>query len=263
MTLLNMTEEELARVAELRQIGFEVVGCGLLTNQTLKSPICYWRYMRGNRVSQLHPYPEAAWRDAIREWDLANRHITANPGVYRVSTNPSPKAFQPLVGKECASVTLEGMRKALELAGYTFSEVSWWKASGGMNTMSTGANEVIKDAWRDCLSNGISETNLASVARGCGMDAAYVKSMLRPPVWEGNVQPPIDTKLWVTPHNTIWGFRLLGTYLCQVLAYRGEYVWLLLLSDLGEETQNGANNYVTTRTDKVDFKVWKGNSSET
>lgn len=74
-------------------------------------------------------------------------------------------------------------------------------------------------------------------------------------LWNGVGQPPVGTVLWITPHNTLWGFDVVDVYLCEVMMYDGEHVWLKLLSDLGHDI----GKYTTTRIDKVDVKVWKGN----
>lgn len=339
---LNMTHAELLRVSELQQAGFEVVESGIVGQKGPRpTHVCYWRYMRGNRVSALHPFPEAAWRDAISEWDKVQAKVAENPGVYRVSKGNgeadleviltkhgftindtswsrgggafggyankamtmrhavaywaqwNPKEYGEAVMEQSQRINdqmvksglsldmsnveqlytslkteplpIAAMKRTLELMGYTFTEVSWGKPSGAFNILHT-VEEAVEDAWKHALDNGQNEADMVSVAKGCSMTDADVwwrlNRMFPPYKWDGTGQPPVGTKLWVTPHNTLWGFGLPGTYLCQVLAYRGEYVWLLLLSDMGEETQNGTNNYVTTRTDKVDVKVWKGNNDE-
>lgn len=53
----------------------------------------------------------------------------------------------------------------------------------------------------------------------------------------------------------VGGFNIVDVYLCEVMMYDGEHVWLKLLSDLGHDI----GKYTTTRIDKVDVKVWKGN----
>lgn len=72
-------------------------------------------------------------------------------------------------------------------------------------------------------------------------------------VWDGSGRPPVDTVCWVTPHNTQWGFDTLDARKVRVLGYFTEHIWLVeLYSD-----NSPAQVFVTTRTDKVDFEVYK------
>lgn len=122
----------------------------------------------------------------------------------------------------------------LEAIGYEFffTSTSGWVCKQIDRTVASGAlMSVVKVAWEVA----VSENGAA---------------------WQGMGQPPVGTTLWVTPHNTLWGFDLVDHYLCEVLAYHNDFVWLQLLSDTGEVV---LGKYVTTRTDKVDVKVWKGN----
>lgn len=122
----------------------------------------------------------------------------------------------------------------LEAIGYEFffTSTSGWVCKQIDRTVASGAlMSVVKVAWE----MAVSENGAA---------------------WQGVGQPPVGTTLWVTPHNTLWGFDLVDHYLCEVLAYHNDFVWLQLLSDTGEVV---LGKYVTTRTDKVDVKVWKGN----
>lgn len=122
----------------------------------------------------------------------------------------------------------------LEAIGYEFffSSTSGWVCKQIDRTVASGAlMSVVKVAW----DMAVSENGAA---------------------WQGIGQPPVGTTLWVTPHNTLWGFDMVDHYLCEVLAYHNDFVWLQLLSDTGEVV---LGKYVTTRTDKVDVKVWKGN----
>lgn len=123
----------------------------------------------------------------------------------------------------------------LEAIGYEFffSSTSGWVCKQIDRTVASGAlMSVVKVAW----DMAVSENGAA---------------------WQGIGQPPVGTTLWVTPHNTLWGFDMVDHYLCEVLAYHNDFVWLQLLSDTGEVV---LGKYVTTRTDKVDVKVWKGNN---
>lgn len=122
----------------------------------------------------------------------------------------------------------------LEAIGYEFffTSTSGWVCKQIDRTVACGAlMTVVKTAWEMAVSEN---------------DAA----------WQGVGQPPPGTTLWVIPHNTLWGFDLVDTYLCEVLAYHNDHVWLQLLSDTGEVV---LGKYITTRIDKVDVKVWKGN----
>ena len=122
----------------------------------------------------------------------------------------------------------------LEAIGYEFffTSTSGWVCKQIDRTVASGAlMSVVKVAWE----MAVSENGAA---------------------WQGVGQPPVGTTLWVTPHNTLWGFDLVDHYLCEVLAYHNDFVWLQLLSDTGEVV---LGKYVTTRIDKVDVKVWKGN----
>lgn len=128
----------------------------------------------------------------------------------------------------------EKQLRHLEAIGYEFYFTSSWGWKCKPDVNASGALEtVVKAAW-----------------------AIALTTLKDGPAWDGTGQPPIGTTLWVTPHNTLWGFDLVDTYLCEVLAYHSDYVWLQLLSDTGEVV---LGKYVTTRTDKVDVKVWKGN----
>lgn len=122
----------------------------------------------------------------------------------------------------------------LEAIGYEFffTSTSGWVCKQIDRTVACGAlMTVVKTAWE----MAVSENGAA---------------------WQGVGQPPPGTTLWVIPHNTLWGFGLVDTYLCEVLAYHNDHVWLQLLSDTGEVV---LGKYITTRIDKVDVKVWKGN----
>lgn len=130
----------------------------------------------------------------------------------------------------------EKQLRHLEAIGYEFffTSTSGWVCKQIDRSVVAGALEtVVKAAW------------------GMAMDELNGK-------WDGTGQPPVGTTLWVIPHNTLWGFDLVDTYLCEVLAYHNDFVWLQLLSDTGEVV---LGKYVTTRTDKVDVKVWKGNNN--
>lgn len=123
----------------------------------------------------------------------------------------------------------------LEAIGYEFffTSTSGWVCKQIDRTVACGAlMTVVKTAWE----MAVSENGAA---------------------WQGVGQPPPGTTLWVIPHNTLWGFDLVDTYLCEVLAYHNDHVWLQLLSDTGEVV---LGKYITTRIDKVDVKVWKGNN---
>jgi len=307
--MAKLTEQEQARVEELQQIGFEVVGTGINgMNSSGKSyGICYWRYMRGNRVSALQPSQEAAWRDAIREWDGTLKRVQLDEAQRQQrKLNPSEQnILKGLEGREyraaqsqleqmiskmiSAGLTIDvrkmqetyvslsveplpidAMKNTLESAGYTFAftaAVGWRCMTEGVK--GTGSLETaVKSAWKHALDKGISEQTLTSVCLAYAepekVTAQFVGGLLKPEekieiltkVWDGTGNPPVGTTCWVTPHNTIWGFHSTAPHLCQVLAYRDEYVWLELLSDVGETTYT----FTTTRTDKVDFKVWKGNN---
>lgn len=155
-----------------------------------------------------------------------------------------------------------GMLRALECAGYQFHFTQNWgwkceavpKATGALVT-------AVKAAWAHALENGGNESDMAAVARGYSMtdeqrlDLVARMFPVKSAGWNGVGQPPVGTTLWVIPHNTLWGFAFPGPHLCKVLAYHNDHVWLERLSDLGETT----HEYTTTRTDKVDVKVWKGN----
>lgn len=401
---MKLTEREEARVKELKQIGFEVVGQALLTvPQQPTTQVCYWRYMRGNRVSALHPFEEAAWRDAIREWDTVSRKVADNPGIHRgpnkklgeevleallvrrgftikeyswsrgggtfggfssrsetlkdataywsqhntadfldailmatdeakldelmkgKNTKFSPSELNILQGFKSQGMTwdqltsksqylvdlmaksgltidvrkaketylslstdplpIDAMKRTLENAGYTFqfSAVKGWYCAG-VEGASGSLETAVKRTWRHALNTGKSEVDMVSICRGYYEPGAVTEEFLKAqtaecvecrgdkepvnehkvcatcvetfPRWDGTGQPPPGTTLWITPHNTLWGFVVVGTYLCQVLAYRDEYVWLELLTDKGENTYK----FTTTRIDKVDAYVWKGNN---
>ena len=64
------------------------------------------------------------------------------------------------------------------------------------------------------------------------------------PPWSGEGLPPVGCACEVTPHNTVWGFSVVDTYGCTVLAYHDEFVWV----DIGTPGVP-----VATRIDKVDF----------
>lgn len=64
------------------------------------------------------------------------------------------------------------------------------------------------------------------------------------PAWTGEGLPPVGVVCIVTPHNTLWGFLVVDDYECKVLAYHGDFAWL----------DCGGTQFITTRTDKVDFR---------
>lgn len=125
----------------------------------------------------------------------------------------------------------------LEAIGYEFfftSSTSGWVCKQIDRSVACGAlMTVVKAAWEMM----VSENGAA---------------------WQGIGQPPPGTVLWITPHNLLWGFDVVDVYLCEVMMYDGEHVWLKLLSDLGHDI----GKYITTRIDKVDVKVWKGNNDD-
>lgn len=251
---MTLTTKEQARVAELKQIGFEVVQSGIPSRLPRMTEVCYWRYMRGNRVSALHPHEDAAWRDCIKEWDE----------TYPKANKSQGKTFEEAQVVSVLSLdklpAIRDMKKALELGGYKFTPGGWLHvASGAGHYVAGGQEKAVNDAWRHAASIGINESDLLSVAVGYGMTeqrGELISKMFPSIKWEGVGQPPVGTTLWVTPHNTLWGFPEVGTYLCEVLAYRDDYVWLELLSDVGDTVYK----FTTTRTDKVDVKVWRGNN---
>ena len=379
MELQNMSAHDLERIEELKRLGFELVECGFRnTHGEQVTNICYWRHMRGRRVSALQPNPEAAWLDAIRTYEEATDAVKANPGVHRVARMPAEESKE-----------LGYLKRHAEAQGYTFKKGSigegqCWvfqgMTEGGHDTHAKAIRGAIKHwARRDpesfvnsmnILGSGGSETEITPLSseelaklqgipgfkempdehqeltvqsqqllkhlkqRGIQIDMSLIdpgalveaasvsyKSQGKsfeeveedqrnaaktdpaetsaraagwtnfedsedasllvvahdnrdvhftgPEAWEqacqwekdnelwnGVGQPPVGTTLWITPHNTFWGFPEVGTYLCEVLAYHSDYVWLQLLSDTGEVV---LGKYVTTRTDKVDVKVWKGN----
>lgn len=109
---MKLTDAELKRVAELKQIGFEVVHAGIPRKLPRMTEVCYWRYMRGNRVSALHPFEEAAWRDAIREWDTVSRE-TAGKGVHQVPPH------SPAEREEAAPVSYKLLGSILGISNVT------------------------------------------------------------------------------------------------------------------------------------------------
>lgn len=405
MELNNMSQHDHERIAELQQIGFELVEAGFRnTHGEQVTNICYWRHMRGCRVSALFPNPEAAWRDAIRTHEAAVDAVEKNPGV-RVVPRPTaekeaadilkykgllikagfsfhggpPSAPEPKdkmdfqrykhywkrngksVGtffderdavkdalkiwardnpgefveamavpqhivamndrhdelvKECIAkgihidldkvsttvealerlldykaagveINMEGikhadrhpwkevkdkgfqhvskgfvsyfaMQKVLECVGYKFeftARCGWYcpQVPPAETNTSGAISTAVKAAWRHALANGGVEEDMLDSA--LAYEAAEAEEDA---AWDGTGQPPIGTTLWVNPHNTLWGFNMLGDHLCKVLAYHDDYVWLEHLSDIVEATRV----FIITRNDKVDCRVWKGNLSD-
>lgn len=156
----------------------------------------------------------------------------------------------------------EGKLRCLECLGYQFYFTSsvGWKCDAVPEA--TGALEaVVKAAWAQVIATGADEEDMLATARAYqidGMKKAGTASILNdaPAKWDGVGQPPVGTTLWVNPHNTLWGFSYVGDHLCKVLAYYNDYVWLEHLGDMGEAT----HVFISTRTDKVDCRVWKGNN---
>ena len=66
----------------------------------------------------------------------------------------------------------------------------------------------------------------------------------------GEPYPAVGTDVVVTPHNTQWGFSVVSDYLCTVLAYDGDYVWLRVAHYDGPHS----GSRISTRVDKVDFR---------
>jgi hypothetical protein len=173
-----------------------------------------------------------------------------------------------------------GMYKTLECAGYTFYVTpaqNWFCSS--INAANCDLLTVLQAAWQHALENGGNAEDMASTAQAYSMSPEQVENMgaelikaggeMIMPQWSGIGLPPqpVGTICWVMPHNTIWGFNSTDPSLCKILAYHHDYVWLEQLSDKGEslmclkELRVGivGPRFITSRPDKLDFKVWKGN----
>lgn len=179
------------------------------------------------------------------------------------------KATETYISLASEPLPIDAMKSTLECAGYKFhftARVGWYCEQLGHKNDTGALDTAVKAAWKHALDNGGNEVDMVSVAHAYADPEGVVKRFITAwdyaatvggkAAWEGVGQPPVGTTLWITPHNTLWGFPEVGTYLCEVLAYRDEFVWLELLSDMGENTYT----FTTTRTDKVDVKVWKGNN---
>ena len=141
----------------------------------------------------------------------------------------------------------EGQLRTLECVGYKFVFTSTWGWQCEQVPYVKGALvNCIKEAWQHAIAASNDEEGMLATAK------AYMEGSNE---WQGIGQPPPGTVLWITPHNTLWGFNIVDVYLCEVMMYDGEHVWLKVLSDLGHDI----GQYATTRIDKVDVKVWKGN----
>lgn len=141
----------------------------------------------------------------------------------------------------------EGQLRTLECVGYKFVFTSTWGWQCEQVPYVKGALvNCIKEAWQHAIAASNDEEGMLATAK------AYMEGSNE---WQGIGQPPPGTVLWITPHNTLWGFNVVDVYLCEVMMYDGEHVWLKVLSDLGHDI----GQYATTRIDKVDVKVWKGN----
>lgn len=141
----------------------------------------------------------------------------------------------------------EGQLRTLECVGYKFEFTSTWGWQCEQVPYVKGALvNCIKEAWQHAIAASNDEEGMLATAK------AYMEGSNE---WQGIGQPPPGTVLWVTPHNLLWGFNVVDVYLCEVMMYDGEHVWLKVLSDMGHDI----GQYATTRIDKVDVKVWKGN----
>lgn len=255
---LNLSKDEKERVAELHQTyGFIVYNAGFscTMEEGRKVEMCYWRCLRGVRESALFPTHEAAWRDALRVHGEAVDAVKANPGVHRVAQHPHSQELSVLKGQRNAKRAYgvpqgsleEGQLRTLECVGYKFEFTSTWGWKCEQVPYVKGALvNCIKEAWQHAIAESNDEEGMLATAK------AYMEGSNE---WQGIGQPPPGTTLWVTPHNTLWGFNVVDVYLCEVMMYDGEHVWLKVLSDLGHDI----GQYATTRIDKVDVKVWKGN----
>lgn len=141
----------------------------------------------------------------------------------------------------------EGKLRTLECAGYQFFFTSSWgwkceavpKATGALVT-------AINAAWTHAIQNGGNEEDMLATARAYQIDGEKAAV---------GVKPEQGKTYWVHPHNLCWGFNTIAPVLAKVLAFRDEFVWLEILSDIGETVYI----FTTTRTDKADFHLWKGN----
>jgi hypothetical protein len=72
------------------------------------------------------------------------------------------------------------------------------------------------------------------------------------PAWDGQGWPLAGMECVVTPHNTVWGFSKVEDVHCTVLGYFEDMVWLK--QPMATQERPNACVFITTRTDKVDFR---------
>ena len=130
-------------------------------------------------------------------------------------------------------------KRILESIGYSFGHESLgckgWMAKNGTSCASPDwdLEAMVADAW------------------GHYMQAFCTPEKVDAPnIAPGEPYPAVGTLTVVTPHNTHWGFAVVSDYLCTVLAYDGDYVWLRVAQYDGPMS----SSRVSTRLDKIDIR---------
>lgn len=144
-------------IQALTKAGFEVIPFG-------DPVIYYWRYCNGNRVSPLFPTEESAWRSAAQAYaemtarrledDIRQRRLR-NPREHKTvdGGRQQGKTYAELMkGNQATAVRIADMKKVLEAAGYSFSDVRWWHPTNMIDRLVSGGEEaVICNAWHHCV----------------------------------------------------------------------------------------------------------------
>jgi hypothetical protein len=169
---------------------------------------------------------EAVIRDAVKTWAGQNLHQFMK-AINDLNTVSAPAQYGTV-----------HMLDMLQRAGYIVTSGGWNHAKADKIQLGKDLDWAVYDAWLHYIGPNSYDSPTKSPSTAAES-------------WAGLGLPPMGVKVWVTPHNVVWGFNTVEPQLMTVRGYHAEYVWLQ--RDKGP----GAIDvmFVTTRTDKVTFST--------
>lgn len=187
-------------------------------------------------------------------WDMQARVLHAWKHCVRTGTSETALA---LLMKGC----MMGQQDRDDLVNRIFGPTARTDAADAiplnLPDAETSAEDAlpVKGECKDCGgeqeavdSKGICSTchsyNREETLERLKLSGQFAESML------GEPYPAVGTTIVVTPHNAQWGFSVVSDYLCTVLAYDGDYVWLRVAQYDGPMS----GSRVSTRLDKIDIR---------